>query len=108
MNEALGEQMHMPQYLGPDGGPAAQRRDPFYNVLNTMRTFFKGLANEPEWRDHQIVVFVDTNPAFTAYTQLALCECPTGEGSLLCGPGWRDLQLSMPDKYATASANRHL
>ena len=29
---------------------------------------------ETEWAGEDIVVFIDTNPAFTEYTQLALCE----------------------------------
>ncbi|PRW18346.1 ATPase [Chlorella sorokiniana] len=73
MNSKLHQQLYAPQYQGVAGGPAAARRDGFYNLLHTMRTFFKNLSREPEWRDQQIVVFVDTNPAFTEYTQLALC-----------------------------------
>lgn len=86
MNSKLHEQMYMPQYRGPAGGPAATQRDPFRNVLHMMRTFFEGLAREPEWQGHEIVVFVDTNPAFTEYTQLALCESPALELGWWCLP----------------------
>lgn len=91
MNSKLHEQMYMYQHRGVAGGPAATRRDSFYNLLHMMRTFFAGLAREPEWQNHKIVVFVDTNPAFTEYTQLALCEwwlpwdvccCACQQGSL--------------------------
>ncbi|KAL4429562.1 hypothetical protein ABPG77_008611 [Micractinium sp. CCAP 211/92] len=44
-------------------------------TLSMLRTMIKVLQQKggPEWRDSDITVFIDTNPAFTEYTQLALC-----------------------------------
>ena len=56
-------------------GEATLHFDPFPGVLRTLDNFFAALHKEDDWRDRDIVVFIDTNPAFTEYTQLALCEC---------------------------------
>lgn len=49
-------------------------------TLSMLRTMIKVLQQKggPEWRDSDITVFIDTNPAFTEYTQLALCEWDCG------------------------------
>ncbi|PSC71382.1 ATPase [Micractinium conductrix] len=64
MSQALARAM-----AAPSGGmPGA---DNFKLSLMTLRFFFMDL--ETEWAGEDIVVFIDTNPAFTEYTQLALC-----------------------------------
>lgn len=49
-------------------------RDPFVSNLKLLRRFFINLQQEPGWADADIMVFIDTNPAFTEYTQMALCS----------------------------------
>ena len=44
-------------------------RDPFVSNLKLLRRFFINLQQEPGWADADIMVFIDTNPAFTEYTQ---------------------------------------
>jgi hypothetical protein len=48
--------------------------DPFEITLSRLRFFFKELLSEADWAGQDVVVFIDSNPAFTEYTQLALCE----------------------------------
>jgi hypothetical protein len=55
-------------------GEATLHFDPFPAVLRTLDIFFAELQKEEGWVGKDIAVFIDTNPAFTEYTQLALCE----------------------------------
>lgn len=50
--------------------------DPFKITMHKLRALFKAVQDSPEskLRGKDIAVFIDTNPAFTEYTQLALCE----------------------------------
>lgn len=50
--------------------------DGFRTTLNKLRDMFKALQSEVNspLQGMDITVFIDTNPAFTEYTQLALCE----------------------------------
>ena len=51
--------------------------DPYKMTLSKLRDLFDVLEREggPAFRGKDITVFIDTNPAFTEYTQVALCEC---------------------------------
>lgn len=55
--------------------PLMAMHDPYKATLSVLRELFKKLQ-EPGGRlaGKDIAVFIDTNPAFTEYTQLALCE----------------------------------
>ncbi len=48
--------------------------DPFRNTLGLLRFFIERLQTEEGWATADITVFIDTNPSFSEYTQLALCE----------------------------------
>lgn len=44
-----------------------------HEVYNLLRTFIMDLHECNEWKDQPLTVFIDTNPAMTIYTKVALC-----------------------------------
>lgn len=54
--------------------PVTAFGDPFKVTLSRLRFFFEQVLGETEWAGKEVMVFIDSNPAFTEYTQLALCE----------------------------------
>jgi hypothetical protein len=45
----------------------------FSRVHNYLKTFIEVLKARPGWDKQGLTVFIDTNPALTMYTRLALC-----------------------------------
>jgi cellulose biosynthesis protein BcsQ len=50
--------------------PIRGTRDPFKEIHSIVKRFVEAVTKEGEW-----IVWVDTNPAFTIYTRIALCTC---------------------------------
>lgn len=55
-------------YTTPDYGP-----HPYVIVHNYLRDYIRSLAKYFKTQNKELVVFIDTNPAMTIYTQIALC-----------------------------------